>query len=101
MSYDYSFHQRVRDTIIECARSYKRIFLDYEYLLCSEAFQVHDYYIIDAREDNYKHLTGVNSSLKAIWRLRRTLKKIASGVHLRSQKISARWDSMLQGRQNQ
>lgn len=65
MSYDYSFHQRVRDTIIECARSYKRIFLDYEYLLCSEAFQVHDYYIIDAREDNYKHLTGVNSSLKA------------------------------------
>ena len=43
----------------------KEIYVDYEYLVCSKAFIKEDFYIIDAKEDNYQHLIGVNSNLKA------------------------------------
>ncbi len=58
-----SFKERVRKVAISCAKEYKRIFVDYEYLLCSSAFHQNDYYIISASKSNYKHLVGINSKL--------------------------------------
>ena len=54
------FKERVRKTVIECSKKYKENFVDYEYLICSEGFS-NGYYIVKANEDNYQHLTGVNS----------------------------------------
>lgn len=39
--------------------------MNYEYLLCSEAFLHSAYYIVSAHEDNYLHLTGVHTTLSA------------------------------------
>ena len=58
-----SFKQRVCKIIIECAADYKAVFLDYDYLIFSSNFKNMPYYIISAKEGNYKHLTGVNSTL--------------------------------------
>lgn len=33
--------------------------------MCSDAFKHKEYYIIDGKEDNYQHLTGVNSLISA------------------------------------
>ena len=60
-----SFKERVRDTVISNASSYKRYYVDYEYLLCSKAFAKNQYYIISAYEDNYLHLTGLHTKLDA------------------------------------
>lgn len=56
-----SFKERVRQTVIDCSKKYKSNYVDYDYLICSEAFTKKDYYIIRAYEDNYQHLTGVHS----------------------------------------
>lgn len=56
-----TFKERVRDEIVKAAKNYKEIYVDYEYLICSEAFEKREYYIIDAKEDNFQHLTGVKS----------------------------------------
>lgn len=37
----------------------------YEYLLCSQAFEKKEYYIVSAYTDNYLHLTGVHTNLDA------------------------------------
>ncbi len=58
------FKERVRDIAIDVAQGYKRYYVDYEYLICSEAFKVKRYYIIDAKEDNFQHLLGINSPIK-------------------------------------
>ena len=58
-----SFKERVRTELIRSAGAYRDIYVDYEYLVCSEAFLRKSFYIISAREDNFKHLTGVNSCL--------------------------------------
>lgn len=60
-----SFKERVCSELIRYARTYKSIYVDYEYLICSEAFLKKSFYIISAKEDNFKHLTGVNSGLTA------------------------------------
>ena len=59
-----SFKERVKGIAISEAKNYKRNYVDYEYLVCSSAFLNKDYYIINAKEDNYQHLIGVNSLLK-------------------------------------
>jgi len=61
MTEEKSFKKRVKDEIINGAKIYKENFVDYEYLICSEAFTAKEFYTIDAKEDNYQHLTGVNS----------------------------------------
>jgi hypothetical protein len=61
MQTEESFKERVKNVIINCAKIYKENFVEYEYVLCSDAFTSKDFYIIDAKEDNYQHLTGVNS----------------------------------------
>lgn len=60
-----SFKQRVTQTAINQAKVYDRVFLKYEYLLCSNAFQNRSYYIISAHSDNYRHLIGVNTVISA------------------------------------
>lgn len=60
-----SFKERVRQEIIKAAKQYKEIYVDYEYMICSTAFEKSDYYIIAAEEDNYQHLTGVHSQIDA------------------------------------
>lgn len=65
MNEQKSFKERVKDSMIENAQLYKEHFVDYEYLICSEAFNNRKYYIVDGKEDNYQHLTGVNSNVGA------------------------------------
>ena len=65
MAEQKSFKTRVREEVVRCARLYKEVFVDYDYLIFSTAFEKADYYMIQAHEDNYKHLTGVSSELGA------------------------------------
>lgn len=58
-----SFKERVKDVIISEASAYNQNFVNYEYLVCCDAFQFKDYYIVDAKPDNFQHLTGVSSTL--------------------------------------
>lgn len=60
-----SFKERIRTELFNAAKQYKLVFLDYEYLICSEAFSKKEYYIISAAKDNFMHLTGVNSLISA------------------------------------
>lgn len=60
-----SFKERVAQVAIAQAKVYEQVFLKYEYLLCSEAFLVKDYYIVSAHADNFRHLVGVNTSFSA------------------------------------
>ena len=60
-----TFKQRVHNEIIKAAVAYKEVFVDYDYLIYSENFKNKPYYIISAAEDNYPHLTGVNSLISA------------------------------------
>ena len=39
-----SFKERVRQEMIKAAKQYKDIYVDYEYLICSEIFEKNDYY---------------------------------------------------------
>ena len=65
MTEQKSFKERVKETVIQNAYSYKRYFVDYEYLICSVAFVKNEYYIVSAYEDNYLHLTGLHTGLDA------------------------------------
>ncbi len=56
-----SFKQRVLNIAIEQAKIYQTVYVEWEYLICSEAFTQQNYYIIDAKQDNYQHLIGVHS----------------------------------------
>lgn len=56
-----TFKDRIVDVATTQAQLYKAVFVDYEYLVCSQAFQVNDYYILAAKGDNYQHLVGVNT----------------------------------------
>lgn len=60
-----SFKERVARVSIEQARIYKRVFVEREYLLCSTAFLCRAYYIISAKEDNFRHLIGINTNISA------------------------------------
>jgi len=60
-----TFKERVHSEIIKGAAIYKKVFADYDYLIYSKDFKNKPYYIISAAEDNYPHLTGVNSLLSA------------------------------------
>ena len=58
-----SFKTRVRDAIIDNAIYYRNDFTEYDYLIYSKDFKNRHYYIISAENDNYKHLTGVQTEL--------------------------------------
>lgn len=86
-----SFKTRVKEEAVRCSKIYKDLFVDYDYLLCSEAFTDAEYYIIQAHEDNYEHLTGVGTNLKAATflndaiteLLRRKISHFRKGINLR------------------
>ena len=65
MMAEKSFKERVLQEIVKEAKKYKEIYVDYEYLICSEAFVERKYYIVDAEKDNFQHLTGVHSRISA------------------------------------
>ena len=58
-----SFKERVKRELIKSSQKYTEIYVDYEYLICSDAFVKKAYYIVDAHEDNFQHLTGVHSNI--------------------------------------
>jgi len=58
-----SFKERVCSVVIACATDFKLVFLDYEYLIYSKEFTLQPYYILTAKSGNYRHLTGVNSTI--------------------------------------
>lgn len=60
-----SFKERVRQEMIRASKRYREIYLDYEYLICSEAFERKKYYIVSAEKDNFQHLTGVHALIGA------------------------------------
>ncbi len=62
---DRDFKEEVKRVLIDTAPLYARYFIDYEYLLCSSVFKKNPYYIISAYGDNFKHLSGVQSSLSS------------------------------------
>lgn len=53
------FKTRIKETVVKAAKEYQDYFLDYDYLLCSDAFSKNNYYIISGEKTNFKHLTGV------------------------------------------
>lgn len=65
MAEQKSFKERVKEAVIYNAYAYKKYFIDYEYLLCSDAFMKNEYYIISAHGDNYLHLTGLHTNMNA------------------------------------
>lgn len=65
MADQVSFKTRVLNTIIQCAKQYNAFYVEQNHLLVSDAFKKKPYYIIQAEQDNYLHLTGVSTSLSA------------------------------------
>lgn len=51
--------------LISGVQGYKESYVNYQYLVCSDAFKHKPYYIIDVKEDNYQHLTDVNALISA------------------------------------
>jgi len=60
-----TFKQRVHRELIAGAVIYKKVLVDYDYLIYSKNFKNKPYYIISSTEDNYAHLTGVNSLISS------------------------------------
>lgn len=58
-----SFKGRVVETAISCASIYQEKFVEYNYLICSEAFEGSKCQEIKAETNNFLHLLGVNTSL--------------------------------------
>lgn len=61
-----SFKERVRLTAIKESKSFKSIFVDKEFLICSHSLKKRDYYILSAEKDNYLHLVGIGTQLSAL-----------------------------------
>ena len=61
-----TFNDKTIKEIILASKIYKTNFVDYEYLICSDAFSLKDFYTIKAAPANFKHLTGLSSSMNPI-----------------------------------
>lgn len=59
-----NFKERVKNEAIANAGLYEENFINYEYLICSEAFDNH-YHIIKSDKGNYLHLIGIHTDLTA------------------------------------
>ena len=62
---EVSFKTRVKLVLEECALDYLHNFIGKKYIVYSSNFTQNLYYTINAKEDNYLHLTGVITNLKA------------------------------------
>lgn len=58
-----TFKGRVVEIAISCSKIYKERFVEYDYLICSEAFDGDKCQEIKAEASNFLHLIGVNTSL--------------------------------------
>lgn len=58
-----TFKERVKNVTISCAEIYKKEFVEYDYLICSEAFEEEKYQVIKAEKSNFLHLIGVNTTM--------------------------------------
>lgn len=58
-----SFKDRVIETAVSCALLYRQNLVEYDYLVCSDAFGESKCQEIKAEANNYLHLLGVNTSL--------------------------------------
>ena len=54
-----SFKAKAAQIAADCADGFRSVFVNYEYLVCSQAFTQNPYYIVSAKPDNYMHLTGI------------------------------------------
>lgn len=57
-----SFKERVKNEAISNVKLYETNFINYEYLICSEAFD-NRYHIIKSDKGNYLHLIGIHTDL--------------------------------------
>lgn len=60
-----SFDDRVISTLCSTSKLYKQNYVDYTYLIVSKSFSNEPYYIIEMHDDNFLHLSGVQTSLNA------------------------------------
>ena len=60
-----TFKDRIVECAISCSSIYKDRFGEYDYLVCSEAFEGDHHQEIKAEANNYLHLIGVNTNLSA------------------------------------
>ena len=59
-----SFKERVKNEAISSARLYQKNYIQYEYLVCSEAFGT-GYHVIKCDKGNYLHLIGIHTGVSA------------------------------------
>ena len=62
---EQSFKEKVRLKLMDCAVLYYDLLVWKDYLIFSRDFKYQKYYIVSAFEDNFLHLTGVHTNLKA------------------------------------
>ena len=60
---DTTFQARVRQELIDNARKFKTVFIEYEYSIHSRSFKNRPSYTINSTEFNFLHLTGVTTIL--------------------------------------
>ena len=60
-----SFKESVQLKLMDCAVLYYELLVQKDYLIFSRNFRYRKYYIVSAFEDNFLHLTGVQTSLEA------------------------------------
>lgn len=61
-----SFKTRVCHAAIQFAASYYEYYIQYDYMIFSDAFISNSFYIISAEKTNYLHLIGVSTRLSAL-----------------------------------
>lgn len=59
-----TFKERVKNTAILHAPIYERNYIQYEYLICSDAFKT-GFHIVKSDRGNYLHLIGIHTELSA------------------------------------
>ena len=62
---DKSFKERVKSQLISSAKLYFEHLVCNDYLIYSKNFKYQKYYLVSAKKDNFLHLTGVRTDLKA------------------------------------
>ena len=62
---EQSFKEIVQLKLMDCAVLYYELLVQKDYLIFSRNFRYRKYYIVSAFEDNFLHLTGVQTSLEA------------------------------------
>lgn len=65
MAENISFKERVKNIVISEANDYFQVYVENSYLIFSADFKMKEYYVLAAEKDNYLHLIGVNTELKA------------------------------------